>query len=267
MPVVANMSMLMQNPDGSAITFPMTSGLKPTPMFQPNVIPAGYYFYGTGAFDDTATAKRGEGSQIALLTGGTPGDEHELVGRFFDHVYVLGGQVVPYASDYQDWVSLLLRAPASAPEDRTTTHDGNANKVSVGPFNVIVPAPGNDGDWDVDGATMEAGEINLGLCPIPAGDPDEGGTSGWWDWDPAASPSITPNLTQTGGYNLFDAALPLARQANRYPAGGAGDVTPTAAVKGKKILPHWEWVFTLHQTGAAAVKLAIRLDTARAKTL
>lgn len=243
--------------------FPTTSGN--TPIFQPNIVPPGYYFYGTGAFDDITNGVVGTGAQLAWQSTGADHTE-ELRGRFLHHVYILGGHLQAVDATYEDWISLLMEAPASTPEDRTATHNGNANKVATGlGFNIIVPAAGN-GDWNVDGATLQKGEINLNLCPVPAGG-DDAAQTGWWDWNPLVSPSITPNLNHTGAYNLFDATLPLVRQANRYPCIIPGDVTPAASIKGKKVLPHWTWVFKLYRKGTGTVSLAIRLDTARVKTL
>jgi len=252
----------IKNDDGTAVYFPQTDGK--TPIFQPSVIPAGTYFYGTGAFDNPTTGKIGEGDQLAMKTDGTANNEEVLEGRFITWVYIVGGRLVVFDGNYDDWLSLAIVSPASVPEDRTGTSDGNANKVSVGPFNIILPAAG-DGDWNVDGSALEVGEINQSLSPVPAftaaGDPN-----GWWNWDPTASPSLTPNLTGTGAYNLFDAEIILGRQANRYPLSN-GDVTPAASIKAKKILPHWLWRFTLKRGASlGAAKVAIRLDTSRLKT-
>jgi hypothetical protein len=244
--------------------FPTTES--DTPIFQPSIIPPGYYFYGTGAFDKlTVPVAVGTGPQLVLAATG-PGVTTTLTGRFLHHVYVLGGHFRHVGGGYEDWLTLLMQGPASTPEDRTATHDGNANKVPTGAgFNIIVPAAGN-GDWNVDGSTKEAGEINLGLCPVPSY--AEGGTpAGYWDWDPTVNPSIFPSAPGLGHFNLFDATLPLARQANRYPVIVEGAVTPEASIKGKKILPHWQWVFSLYRAQAGTVEVAIRLDTARAKTM
>jgi hypothetical protein len=240
----------------------MTSGN--TPIFQPNVIPAGYFFYGTGAFDDVAAPSRGTGEQIVVEVEG-PDAEGSIEGQFFDHVYIIGGFLATLDAGIRDWCTLDMLAPASAPEDRTTTHDGNANKVSVGPFNIIVPAPLGDGDWNVDGAALTAGELNTDLCPVP-----NATGAGYWHWDPTQSPSIFPvtdPTTPDGAFDLYDATLPLARQANRYPLTASGNVTPAAAVKGKKVLPHWKWKFTVHREEAGTIQVSIRLDTARVSTL
>lgn len=238
-----------------------------TPIFQPSIIPAGYYFYGTGAFDRfDAPAAIGVGPQIAIEATG-PNNSVTVRGRFMHHIYILGGIFRHIGADLYDWISLLMEAPASSPEDRTDTMDGNANKLPTGAgFNIIVPAPNNDGAWNVDGATLEAGEINLNLCPVPSY--SEGGTpAGYWDWNPLENPSLVPSAPGQGHFNLFDATLPLARQANRYPCIVDGNVTPVSSIKGKKILPHWVWAFTVYRKEAGTVSVAIRLDTARIKTV
>jgi len=256
---------IIQNEDESIASFPMTDGENgKTPIFQPSIIPPGYYFYGTGAFDDITNNKIGEGVQLALKTDGTAADEVEVDGRFLTHVYVVGGDLAVFAGEYDDYCSLTMVSPASAPV-ANGGGTGNANKVSVGPFNIIVPAAG-DGAWDVDGSDMEQGEINQSLSPVPAFDANSA-PNGWWNWDPTATPSITPNFGNTGAYNLFDAELKLGRQANRYPL-TSGNVTPAASIKAKKILPHWIWRFTLKRGAVAGTaKIAIRLDLARLTTV
>jgi hypothetical protein len=259
----------IRNTDGSKANFPSTDA--GTPIFQSNVVPPGYYFYGTGAFDDVAGNSRGAGPQIELAVSA---DEHidpagktaTLVGRFLEHVYILGGHFAALGADLGDWISSEIVAPASTPEDRTGSLDGNAVKVPTGAgFNVVVPTEPGTGSWNVDGAALEAGEINAGLVPVPS--PTQ---TGFWNWDPGSTPSLSPvsnPAAPDGAYNLFDAALPLARQANRYSCLTEGDVTPQGAVKGKKILPHWLWRFTIHRHAPGTLKVAVRLDMARVQTV
>jgi hypothetical protein len=248
------------NDDGDDVNFPMTSAK--TPIYQPNIIPAGYLLYLAGAFDDlTGSGTRGAGAQIHMSK--TENGEATLEGQFYEHVYVLGGMVGSTGADLLDWMSFEVFAPASAPEDRTATNNGNANKSDVGGFNIIVPAPGNDGAWNVDGATLQVGEINQNFVPVP----NSSGT-GYWNWDCEANPSITPVANPgapDGKYDLFDAQLPLARQANRVPVIPGGEITPPT-LKGKKILPHWKWKFTLHRQATGTVEAAACLWLARLKT-
>ena len=248
------------NENGAIWNQPQTTNK--TPLFNPNIIPPGYLLYVTGAFDDINGASRGDGTQMILQL--TEAGDASVEGRFLEHVYVLGGEVGHIGGGHGDWASLYLYGPASAPEDKTSTHDGNANKAPTGfGFNIIVPAPGDNGDWNVDGATLEAGEINQDLVPLPS---DSG--TGYWNWDPTVSPSITPVANPAapdGGYNLYDAALPIARQANRVPLVCAGDCCPST-IKGKKILPHWVVKLSLHRAAAGTVSAGFVLKTARIKT-
>lgn len=240
--------------DSLGIPAPSTSA--GTPISIINIIPPGYYYYATGAFDNITTKARGTGDQIALSQDG-PGSA-QLSGRFLEHCYVLQGGYACQNAEHDDWVQLDMKAPASIPT--STPGTGTANKVATGlGFNIIVPAV--NGDWTVDGSVLEAGEINLNLCPVP-----NSTKTGYWNWDPTQSPSITANATQTGAFDLYDAPLPLARQANRLPALLSGSFTPPT-MKGKKILPHWEWHFCLtrgSQTGT--VKAACFIGLARVAT-
>lgn len=246
------------NDAGDAVNWPMTTAK--TPIYQPNIVPPGYLIYCTGAFDDISGGKRGEGNQLALKK--TSAGEAEVTGRFLEHVYILGGGFGFDAGNYDDWVSLEVSSPASAPA--STPGIGNANKTSVGPFNIIIPVTTNDGSHTVDGSTMEAGEINQSLSPVP-----NATVTGYWNWDPDALPSITPvadPANPDGDYDLFDGVVLLARQANRVPLMVGGQIVPPT-VKGKKILPHWIWKFVLHRENAAGDATAgIMLTVARKST-
>lgn len=242
---------VIENQDGSKANFPLTS--MGTPIVQPNVVPSGHLFYGTGAFDDITNGLRGKGPQIVLKTD----SETTLKGRFLEYIYILGGTIISKNAEIDDWISLHLEAPASVP---TVNGSNTGNCNIVGPM--IVPADG-DGTHDIDCSTIESGQINLNLTPVP----NPAGL-GKWDWDPDLTPSIFPNEEGKGTYDLYIVTIPLVRQANRYPALYHGNVTPEAAVKAKKVLPHWEWVFTGHRGSVAGeVEIAIRLDAARVSTL
>ena len=223
-----------------------------TPIYQPNIVPPGYYFWGTGAFDGSG---RGNGTQIAAEVIGAERTER-VEGKFFDHVYILGGVLGVENAGAFDWVSLELIAPASVP---VVQPGGNCHLINVGPGSIILPS--GSGTHNIDCGTLEAGERNLNLTPVP--NPNG---QGYWDWDPSASPSITPN-PQAGAYDLYDFQITLGRQANRYPLLCPGDVTPTSSIKGKKILPHWKWSFVIYRKEAGTVKVAVRLATARVKTV
>lgn len=250
------------NDDGTHVSFPATA--KKTPIFQPSIVPPGYYLYVTSAFDDIASGKHGKGDLFAVEEVGITADPvdgpfEKVEGRFLEHVYILGGSIGDRnTAGYKDWIQMTAFAPASAPT--STPGTGNADKVATGlGFNIIVPAV--NGDWTVDGTTLEAGEINQDLCPVP-----NATQTGYWNWDPTASPSIT-SAAGDGDYDLFDAQLPLVRQANRILFWStSGDITPSS-LKGKKLLPHWLLRFEVCRYETGTLKGTARMTIARSKTV
>lgn len=250
------------NEDGVIVNWPMTESK--TPISLPNNIPPGYLAYITGAFDNPTTGTLGNGDQMVVEQ--TDEGEATLTGRFIEHFYVINGSYHDDNADIRDWVSMHLYADASSPT-AAPGGDGNADKVSVGPsMNIIIPNATDEGDWDVDGKTLEAGEINKDLVPLPAYDAD-GNPNGYWDWDPTAETSITP-AAGDGGYNLYDfPAGIIGRQANRLPLKGGCENCVPPNVKGKKILPHWTIVFTLHRHVAGTAAVAFEMKIARINTV
>lgn len=241
------------NEDATIANFPQTT--RKTPIFQPSIVPPGYLFYGTTHFDDIDSEEIGEGDHIEA-TSSILDDTIVVQGRFLEHVYILGGLISVWESSSKDWVSLDIVFPASTPAETP----GTGNAIIAG--GVFVPIQTGDGTHTVDGATLEGGEINQDLCPVPSS--PEG--TGFWNWDPEASPSITPSYDQTGNYHLIPAELTLIRQANKYPLKNH-DVTPASGIQGKKVLPHWIWKFTFKRPNAAGTLSAnITLYTARKRT-
>lgn len=247
--------------EGAVVNLPTTSpsggASKATPLFNPNILPAGYMLWTTGAFDDLATGKRGRGAELIVEATG-PDTLAVLDGQFFEHIYIHSGEMSALAPALRDWGGMLVYAPASAPTE-APGGDGNANKVATGlGFNVIIPAPLGDGAWNVDGATLQVGEINAGLVPVP-----NASGAGYWDWDPDASPSITPvenPATPDGSYDLFDAALPLVMQGNKVHTAHQSKPCCPDVLKAKKVLPHWviRFLFHRHEAGEAGASFMLR---------
>jgi len=255
---------MLQNDDGEDIHIPMTTGRMP--LFNPDIIPAGYLLYITGAFDDVSGEKRGEGAQMELeVTYDAGPTQGTLQGQFFEHQYVVGGEFGCHDEELGDWASMMAYAPASAPT--STPGTGNANKVDTGlGFNIIVPAPGDDGDWTVDGSTLWKGEINLNLVPVPNGNDPQ---TGYWNWDPTVDPSITPVANPgapDGAFDLYDVQMPLVRQANRVSMLLHEKACCPANVRGKKFLPHWVMQFTVNRKTTGAVKVAFSMKFGRKLT-
>jgi len=254
MPIQPEVKTYIVNEDETLANFPQTT--RKTPIFQPSVVPPGHLFYGTSRFDqDDQSQEIGEGGAIIFNTS-TPDDVVVIEGRFHDYVYILGGRICAWASSVNDEVSLDTVFPASAPA--STPGVGNASlHPELGFF-----YPAENGDFTVDGSTLEVGTINQNLCPVPAAEDN----TGFWNWDPTQNPSITPAPNQDGAYHLFAVEIVAVRQANKYPVKD-GEVTPAAGIQGKKVLPHWLWRFTLKKgPEATPTQCRILLYTARVKT-
>lgn len=248
------------NDESEIVNWPMTSGK--TPIYNPNILPPGYMLYVTGAFDNLETGKLGEGAQIQV-TQFNQGLAY-IEGQFLTHVYMLGGDFGMNGGVIGDWTSMMAWAPASSPS--STPGVGNANKMAVGPgMNIILPAPGGDGDWTVDGSTLQVGEINAGLTPVP-----NKTDAGFWHWDPDEDPSIYPvsnPLIPDGQFDLYDFPLPLVRQANRVSLLLYAKECCPPTIKGKKVLPHWKLRFYLNRESAGAAEVAFELKVARHGTV
>lgn len=258
---------VIKNPTtGTDVSFPATS--RNTPIFQPSIIAPGDLFYGTGAFDEvTGALKIGEGGRIKFDVSEV--DSTTVVeGRFYHYVRILGGELRAWSSTVDDELSLDIVFPASAPA--STPGVGNADLNTSGPSPVFVPNVSGDGDYTVDGSTLEVGHINQDLCPVPAvikGPDGKDVGIGFWNWDPEQYPSITPAPAMDGNYNLIPEELCLLRQANKYPVADL-EVTPAAGIQGKKVLPHWIWRFILSKGPKVGIPTQCRvlLYTSRVTT-
>ena len=242
----------IQNEDASLANFPKTS--RNTPIFQPSVIAPGDLFYGTGALDSESAMGIGEG-QLLAFHATAPNQVVVVEGRFAQYVRILGGVIRCWSSTMEDQLSMEIIFPSSTPPETP----GTGNAVLAG--GVFVPVA-SGGTHTVDGSIMEVGDINQDLCPVPT----TPGT-GFWNWDPDQTPSITPAPTRDGNYHLIPAELSVLRQANKYPVADL-DVTPAAGIQGKKVLPHWIWRFTLTKGPEEGVetKCRVLLYTSRKTT-
>jgi len=252
------------NDDGEIANWPMTESR--TPISVPNIVPPGYYAYITGAFDNVAGNSLGNGEQMVVEK--TDEGDGTLTGQFIDHFYVLNGS---YHDDdgakIRDWVTMHLYAEASTP---AVAPGGDGNADLYAPY--FVPNHAGTGGYNVDGAALTVGEINTGLVPLPAYNA-AGQPIGHWNWDPTQSPSITPIAVgdmgaPNGHYALLSVpAGIIGRQANRLPLKGGCQNCVPEVVKGKKILPHWKIVFTLHRSAAGSTGVAFEMKVARKRTV
>lgn len=238
------------NPDETQADFNEPRTADGRRIFQSNIVPPGYFFYGTGNLD--SDSGRGEGVRLA---GEWPSaGDYQIKGRFFEHVYIHGGFIHACGGGPFDHISLILWARAAT----IVETPGNVVLVPHGPGNVVIPSDSGTHTLDTTVTSME-------YCPNAAPVPTPG--TGFWNWD--SESGIVPAPNGDGNFSIFTFDIPLVRQANKYPVIHSADVTPEAAVKGKKILPHWEWCFDIHKESDTGdpLMLAVKLDTSRLKTI
>lgn len=234
---------------------PRTSDGKPISM--PNIFPGPVTLYYAGA-GDVPNGNRGEGDLFAISS--TQIEDKNLDWSFNDWVYAAGGYIRWSNTVAGDYISLKLYAPAT-PITAAPQNDGNCNVVN----GVIIPAVG-DGAYNVDLAQA---------IPVPAygtatGE-DELPSNGYWDWSApqTGKGTVTASTTPgTAGWHLLAVQVDLARFVNRFPLVGTSGVDITVpAIKPKKILPHWKFRATFHNSTEKTAEVCWFLMTARVKTI
>lgn len=231
---------------------PKTSDGKP--IFLPNLFPGNVVLYYAGA-GDHATNGRGNGALFQVESNVQ--EDKTLEWQFNDWVYLSGATFSWQGGDIGDHASMDLYCPATP----VTAAQGNGNCNVVN--GVIVPAAGNGG-YNVD-LTL----ANPVPAFAPAGEEDTPTAIGYWEWDDpnTGRGTITPGTPGASPWFLIAADVPLTRFAARFPIlGSDSSQAQVPAIKPKKILPHWRFKFTLHNSSAKNVKIAWHLITARVST-
>lgn len=220
-PIVPDMNAKIMNASDEVVNWPQTSGdgdpTKKTPLLNPNILTPGYLFYGTGAFDNIATGKRGEGVLLEMEQG--EAGLQILDGQFIEHVYIHGGDFGAEGNAKGDWVQMMAWAPASVPTDRTSEQDGNADKVGIAGV-VSVSGTFQIGETVTGGTSGHTGKvvslpednqmkIMNASGSFEQGETITGGTSGATAAVAAtiAVNMIVPNGGSTGWWNVDTSAM------------------------------------------------------------
>lgn len=167
------------------------------PLVATNRIPEGYTLYFTGTADDISNGVAGAGDDLLLDGSSLAGGSNKATFQLLNHYYLVGAKC--FASGVTigtHYITARLYAPATTGLTQTT---GDYNKSSLGGgMNMIVPVSAGTGSWDLDlTATLPNTQI-LRAVPVPVA-----GNTGWFDYDKTNN-VITRNMSQTGGYNLYD---------------------------------------------------------------
>lgn len=205
------------------------------PIVTVNRIPLGHTICPTGRADHIVNGTYGNGT-ILRLDANTPSADLQFLG----HWYGVGGRIIWESATLDDECSAILIAPATTGLTQAT---GDFNKVNLGgPYNVIVPAAPGTGAWSMDLTAKRTNTQILKAVPVPVA-----GNVGFFDYD-SESNILTPNYTQTGGYNLYDFPVNLFRFCNTIfgrKQDGAESAMESSDVVGKLLFNSWLVRFTL----------------------
>jgi hypothetical protein len=224
----------------------------------PNIFPLGVLTNFCGVADDIENGISG-GGDLLLLSSSSAGETVKYF-RYIEWSYLAGGNVLFTGADFGDWVSFMVYCPPT--DGVSNPGKGMFMKYPVkAGINMFIPTAG-DGDWDLDLTEKENQNVRfMKVKPVPAM-----GT-GFFDWDENTE-AVTLNANGAGAFNLFDAALPLSEFVSKMPLIGDGNVSLTVpAVKPIRILPHWAYKVTLHNSSNKYLKLAAMFYRARQNAL
>lgn len=157
-----------------------------------NRVPNGYSVYVTGRADDITNGTYRAGTRMKFNDSNTTREFQML-----DHYYAIAATAHwgPNAS-IDNYFNAVLYAPATTGLTNTT---GDYDKVNLGgAYNLIKPVTAGTGSWSMDLTAKLTNTSILKATPVPVS-----GNNGWFDYDSSTN-VLTANLSQTGGYNLYD---------------------------------------------------------------
>jgi len=203
-----------------------------------NNIPAGYTLYPTGEADDITNGTYGGGNVLHLKQGGTT----QIDFQSKTHWHLLGGKAKWYGgSNADDYAHAALIAPATTGLTNVT---GDYDKIDLGGgANLIKPVAAGTGAWSMDlTATLNANVSILKATPVPVA-----GNTGWYDYNSTTN-VLTRNMSQTGGYNLYDFDANLFKFGRRLFGGDGLDSYEYPTLRGKLLYSNWILRFNLSAT-------------------
>jgi hypothetical protein len=206
-----------------------------------NRIASGYTQYCTGMSDDVANDSFGTGAPLEMDKNNTQVTFNQL-----QHFYIIGAKAY-FDSECSpaDKVKASMVAPASTGWSDNGSNTGNANKIEVAPGSgalnmyILVPAPLNDGNVDLDLAAFRSGSTRvLANTPVP-----QAGNTGYFNYnaDTNTITSVDNPAAPNGGYQLYTFDITLHRFAENLP-GMPGQILncEAADIVGKRFWNFWD---------------------------
>lgn len=195
-----------------------------------NRVPNGYSLYICGESDDIINGVYGNGDLLQFDSSNKT--------RYFqllNHYYAIGARATWKNCDLSNYFNATLVAPATTGLTNVT---GDFDKVNLGgSLNLIKPVTAGTGAWNMSLVAKLTNTNILKATPVPVP-----GNNGWFDYNSSTN-LLTPNMNQTGGYNLYDFEVNLhafGRKVWGTPEqGGRSDLDVTGLI-GKLLFNSWK---------------------------
>jgi hypothetical protein len=255
-----------------------------TPMVTPSSFPEVCAFVVAGAAD--SSVGRGKGAPFVFAADPaqttvnvfTP-QSFSLTWSFLDYVMISGGTISYDGAAVGDTLDFFVQCPASTVTP-SATNSGDCNLVAVDATrNLIVPAPGNgaytlvtsnpfpawdstpsmnlSGHWEWCDVTIASSLTSAGATASPDNTPPPNAGMG------AVLPTIKPGH---GSYHMMTSTVVLERFMILMPLQGTRTIRFSPNIKPKKVLPHWQFVGTLQNSGHAGLRVSWVLEIGRVYT-
>jgi len=224
----------------------------------PDMWPLGTLTNFTGAADDVANGVVGTD---LLAVESTEVEDKAKTLQFIEASYLAGGHIQYKGGVLGDHISFKTMVPGTVGTD-VGAGQGSYAKVPIGGgINVFVPYPG--GGWDLNLTEKENANVQFTkVRPVPAP-----GSDGFFDWNPVTG-VVTVNAAQKGGFNLIDGDLMINELVTKIAVIGDDHFPLTVpAVRPVKLLPHWKFVVTLHNSTAKTLQVAAMLYRGKGNVL
>jgi len=216
----------------------------------PDMWPLGILTNFTGAADDVANGV--EGTDFLGIESTVQEDKTKTL-QFIVPSYLAGGHIQYKGAVLGDHISFQTVVPGTVGTDVGAGQGSYAKSPIGGGLNVFVPYPG--GGWDLNLTEKENANVAFTkVRPVPSP-----GSEGFFDWNPTTG-AVTVNAAQTGGFNLIDGDLLINELVCKVGIIGDDHFPLTVpAVRPVRLLPHWRFVMTLHNSTAKTLQVAAML--------
>jgi hypothetical protein len=224
----------------------------------PDMWPLGTLTNFCGAADDVANGV--EGTDFLGIESTVQEDKTKAL-QFIAPSYLAGGHIQYKGAVLGDHISFSTVVPGTVGTDVGAGQGAYAKSPIGGGLSVFVPYPG--GGWNLDLAEKENANVAFTkVRPVPSP-----GNAGFFDWNPVTG-VVTVNAAQKGGFNLIDGDLMINELVCKVGIIGDDHFPLTVpAVRPVRLLPHWKFVMTLHNSTAKTLQVAAMLYRGKGNVL